>query len=118
MLLDMFYIKYFDERKIIYWHDIKQELESGENKEDYARIFFDSPRTSYTETEWINVEKRFNKTVNSFDDLGWVKKLSGQQEELAFEIKAAIHRMAKLYEKELSNFTEFALQITAKEEEE
>ena len=117
MLLDMYYVRYFDNPKTILWRDIKQALEEGEHKEDYQKIFFDAVRPSYTESEWQSVERKFNKAIQSFTELGWVNKISGQQEELAFEIKPAIHRLAKFYEQELNHFTEFVSKIIPKQEE-
>jgi chromosome condensin MukBEF MukE localization factor len=117
MLLDMYYTRYFDNPKTIHWRDILQELEEGEHKSAYQRIFFDAVRPSYTQSEWQSVEGKFNKTIQSFAELGWVNRISGQQEDLAFDIKPAIHRLAKLYEQELNHFTEFASKIIPKQEE-
>jgi chromosome condensin MukBEF MukE localization factor len=117
MLLDMYYARYFDSPKTIHWQDIQQELEEGEHKSAYQRIFFDTVRPSYTKSEWQSVEGKFNKTIQSFAELGWVNKISGQQEDLAFDIKPTIHRLAKMYEQELNHFTEFASKIIPKQEE-
>lgn len=117
ILLDMYYVKYFDDPKIITWNDIQVELMEGENREHYRRIFFNSERADYTPTEWQNVERKFRLTINSFSELGWVERLSGQ-DELSFQINPAIHRFAKLYEQELSNFPDFAKHFQIKNGEE
>ena len=57
--------------------------------------------------EWQRVENKFKSAINTFDKIGWIDKRSGQNEELLFEIRPAIHRMAKLYETELQDFDQF-----------
>lgn len=119
MLLNMYYSRFFESSKTIYWADIKKEIEDSEYKEHYQRILFgESHRIDYTETEWQLVEKKFKNTINSFNELGWVDKTSTQQEELVFIIKPSIHRLAKLYEHELKNFDTFSASIIAKMDEE
>lgn len=103
VLLDMYYHRYFNERKIIYWPDIKRMIEDSEFREQYQKLLFRVIRPSYTEQEWSRVERLFNETITIFAKLGWVLKMSGQGEELIFEIKPAIFRMAKIYEQELSD---------------
>lgn len=110
-LLDMYYRKYFDEEKIVYWNEIKAQILESDHQEAYKRIFFNDVRDSYDEVEWSKVEKKFGKTIDSFDKLGWVEKQSGKNEELIFEIRPAIHRLAKLYQSELLNFESFIQQI-------
>jgi chromosome condensin MukBEF MukE localization factor len=107
MLLDMYYSRYFEDPKQIKWQDIKYEIEAGDKKETYQSLFFKSVRTGFTPNEWTEVEKKFRNTVQSFHELGWVNKVSGQNEELLFELKPSIHRIARLYEKELLNFQDF-----------
>ncbi|GGB83235.1 hypothetical protein GCM10007424_24090 [Flavobacterium suaedae] len=110
-LLDMYYQKYFDEEKIIYWNDIKIQILESDHQEAYKRILFNDIRDSYDEKEWSTVENKFGKTIDSFDKLGWVQKQSGRNEELVFEIRPAIHRLAKLYPEELQNFESFSQQL-------
>jgi hypothetical protein len=110
-ILDMYYQKYFDEEKIIYWNDIKTQILESDHQEAYKRIFFDDIRDSYDEKEWNTVENKFVKTISSFDKLGWVEKQSGKNEELVFEIRPAIHRLTKLYQQELDNFDLFSQQL-------
>jgi chromosome condensin MukBEF MukE localization factor len=117
LLLDMYYSRYFDHPKVITWADIKQEIEEGEHKVDYQRILFPEMRAGYTEPEWQAVERRFREVIQSFHALGWVNKLSGQQEELLFEIKPSIHRMAELYSEELENFESFSENYKSRAEE-
>lgn len=110
-LLDMYYQKYFDEEKIIYWSDIKTQILESDHQEAYKRIFFNDIRDSYDEKDWGAVENKFIKTIDSFDKLGWVEKQSGRNEELVFEIRPAIHRLTKLYQNELQNFESFSQQL-------
>ena len=110
-LLDMYYQKYFDEEKIIHWNDIKIQILESDHQEAYKRILFNDIRDSYDEKEWSTVENKFGKTIDSFDKLGWVQKQSGRNEELVFEIRPAIHRLAKLYLEELQNFESFSEQL-------
>jgi chromosome condensin MukBEF MukE localization factor len=117
MLLDMYYSKYFDNPKEIKWADIKHEIEEGDQKENYQRLFFDTSRSGgFTGKEWAEIERKFKQTINSFNELGWVKKLSTQNDELHFEINPSIHRMAKLYEKELADFDTFSSLVKPHEE--
>lgn len=110
-LLDMYYQKYFDEEKIIHWHDIKTEILESDHQEAYKRILFNDIRESYDEKEWNEVHIKFSKTIERFDKLGWVEKQSGRNEELVFEIRPAIHRLSKLYQDELQNFELFSQQL-------
>ncbi|GAA4456868.1 condensin complex protein MksE [Rurimicrobium arvi] len=110
-LLDMYYQKYFDEEKIIYWNDIKTQILESDHQEAYKRILFNDIRASYDEKEWNEVHTKFSKTIENFDKLGWVEKQSGKNEDLVFEIRPAIHRLAKLYTKELQDFSAFSQQL-------
>lgn len=110
-LWDMYYQKYFDQEKIIYWKDIKIQILESEHQEAYKRVLFNDIRVSYDEKEWNEVHTKFNKTIESFDKLGWVEKQSGKGEELVFEIRPAIHRLAKLYQEELQDFETFSKQL-------
>lgn len=110
-LLDMYYQKYFDEEKIIHWNDIKIQILESDHQEAYKRILLNDIRESYDEKEWNEVHGKFSKAIDSFDKLGWVEKQSGKSEELVFEIRPAIHRLAKLYNKELQNFEAFSQQL-------
>lgn len=111
ILLDMYYQKYFDEEKIIYWKEIKIQILESEHQEAYKRILFNAIRDSYDAKEWGDVHTKFSKTIDNFDRLGWVKKQSGKNDELIFEIRPAIHRLAKLYQHELQNFDSFTQQL-------
>lgn len=110
-LLDMYYQKYFDEEKIIYWNDIKTQILESDHQEAYKRILFNDIRASYDEKEWNEVHTKFSKTIENFDKLGWVEKQSGRNEDLVFEIRPAIHRLAKLYQEELQDFGAFSQQL-------
>lgn len=113
MLLDMYFQRYFDEQKIIKWLDIQKQIEEGDHSSQYQRILFNVIRPAYSKEEWQMAEKKFRDAINSFDKLGWVKKQSGQNESLAFEIRPAIYRMAKLYENELKDFDIFTQNVKA-----
>jgi hypothetical protein len=117
MLLDMYYSRYFQHPKNISWTDIRKEIEEGNHKLEYQQILFKEKRTDYTEGEWNIAIRHFNNVIRLFDALGWVKRLSGQQEELLFTIQPSIHRMAKLYSKELEDFETFAEQLKNKTQE-
>jgi len=108
-LLDMYYKRFFDEKKIIKWPDITSLIIEGEQTQAYKKIFFNSIRESnaYDEKDWKQVEKKISSVISLFDKLGWVEKLSLQNEELVFEIRPAINRLAKLYESELNGFDDF-----------
>ena len=110
-LLDMYYQKYFDEEKIIHWNDIKIQILESDHQEAYKRILFNDVRDSYDEKEWNALKNKFSKTIYSFVKLGWVEKHSGNNEELVFEIRPAIHRLTKLYQEELQNFESFSQQL-------
>jgi len=110
-LLDMYYQRYFDEEKIIHWNDIKIQILESDHQEAYKRILLNDIRESYDEKEWNEVHGKFSKTIDNFDKLGWVEKQSGKSEELVFEIRPAIHRLAKLYNQELQNFEAFSQQL-------
>ncbi|MCZ4245140.1 condensin complex protein MksE [Pedobacter punctiformis] len=110
-LLDMYYQKYFDEEKVIYWNDIKTQILESDHQEAYKRILFNDIRASYDEKEWNEVHTKFSKTIENFDRLGWVEKQSGRNEDLVFEIRPAIHRLAKLYQEELQDFGSFSQQL-------
>ncbi len=110
-LLDMYYQKYFDEEKIIHWNDIKTQILESDHQEAYKRILFNDIRESYDERAWNEVHTKFSKTIDNFDRLGWVEKQSGRNEELVFEIRPAIHRLAKLYQDELQHFESLSLQL-------
>lgn len=114
-LLDMYYQKYFEGQKIITWADLRRQIEESDHKENYQRILFNNIRPSYSEIEWQSAEKKFRDAVTSFDKLGWVVKQSAQGEELVFEIRPSIHRIAGLYEAELADFNNFSLQLKTTE---
>lgn len=115
MLLDMYYLHYFENQKIIHWEDIRKQIEESDHKKNYQKIFFNSIRPFYSEIEWQNTEKRFKEAINSFDKLGWVVKQFSQGEELVFEIKPAIQRIAKLYNSELEDLELFIQNLKSDE---
>lgn len=118
MLLDIYYRKYFDEKKIVRWTDLRAIILEGEQQDAYKRILFNEVRASntYDNKEWGYVIKKFNSTIDLFDKIGWVEKQNPSTGEVPdFEIRPAINRLAKLYEYELQNFEAFV--STLKKEE-
>lgn len=113
-LLDMYYQRFFELEKIIHWNDIKLLLTESDYQDAYKRVFFGDVRESYDEREWSDVQRKFTKAIDTFDNLGWVERQSTGKEELLFEIKPAILRLAKLYKKELENFDSFSHHIRKK----
>ncbi len=111
MLLDMYYQKYFNDVKMVQWDEIRSQILESDHQESYKRILFNSVRDSYDEKEWNNVESMFNRTIDSFEKLGWVEKTSIKSESLMFEIRPAIHRLSKVYQWELKNFEVFSQQF-------
>lgn len=111
MLLDIYLQKYFDEEKIITWNDLQVQILESDHQEAYQRILFNDVRDSYDEKEWKEVKVKFTKTIDSFDRLGWVEKQSGKNEDIIFEIRPAIYRLAKMYEKELQDFPSFSQKL-------
>lgn len=118
LLLNMYYSRYFENPKVIRWGDIKQEIEYGDHRTSYQRVLFPEMRPGYIESEWTTVEKKFKTAIQSFHELGWVNRLSNSQEDLHFEIRPSIHRMAKLYAYELEHFETFVQSYNTHEEEE
>ncbi len=114
VLLDMYYQRFFEMEKIIHWSDVKLLLTESDHQDAYRRVFFGEVRESYDEREWSDVQRKFTKAIDIFDDLGWVERQSTSKEELQFEIKPAILRLAKLYKKELENFDSFSHHIRKK----
>lgn len=117
-MLDIYYKRFFDEKKVIKWSDIVNLIIEGEQQQAYKKIFFNSVRQSntYDEKDWKQVERKITSVIDSFDKLGWVEKLSSQNEELVFEIRPAINRLAKLYEDELTQFDDFVANLKKQDE--
>ncbi|WP_406823955.1 condensin complex protein MksE [Pedobacter sp. KACC 23697] len=117
MLLDMYYLRYFEERKMVSWAEIKNQIMESDQQEAYKRILFGDIRGDFDEKEWASAESKFKSAITSFDKLGWVSKHSSQHEELLFEIHPAIHRLAKLYAAELEDFDTFSKIIKSRGEQ-
>lgn len=107
MLLDLYYAHYFEDPKEINWGHIKQEVEVGDRKQGLQLLFFGEARAGFSKAEWSDIEKKWRTAISTFHDLGWVNKLSGQGEELRFEIRPAIHRLASLYVNEMERIDEY-----------
>ncbi|QRY55856.1 condensin complex protein MksE [Sphingobacterium siyangense] len=118
MLIDIYYKRFFDEHKIVKWSDLRNTILEGELQHSYKKVLFGEVResNSYDAREWGNVYRKFNKTIDLFDKIGWVEKLSGTgtTEVQSFELRPAINRLAKMYDKELENFDIFVSQLKMK----
>lgn len=111
VLLKMYYDMYFKLPKELFWENIKEEIDQSEFKELYKKLFFCEIRDFYTDKEWERVEELFRKTINSFAQLGWLKKLSKGKEDIHFRLKESIHRFAELYKYEIEEFPQFVEKI-------
>lgn len=111
ILLNMYYDRYFEYPKELFWENIKEEIEQSELKDLYKNLFFGEIRTFYTDREWERVQELFRRTLNSFAQLGWINKLSKGKEDIHFELKESIHRFAELYKFEIEDFPQFVSKI-------
>lgn len=111
ILLNMYYDRYFEYPKELFWENIKKEIEESEFSDFYKKLFFSEMRTFYTDKEWEKVHDLFRKTINSFTQIGWITKLSKGKEDIHFELKESIHRFAELYKTEIEDFPQFVLKI-------
>lgn len=116
VLLNMYYAKWFEHPKEIQWENIRQEIEQGEQRSHYKLLLFGEIRDHYSDLEWENVESRFNRTLISFEHLGWVTRLSHGKEEIHFHINVSINRLAELYQKEIENIDKTAERLRNREE--
>ena len=109
MLLKMYYARYLEQEKMITLDDIKKEIRESKNSDSYKAVLFNDVREYYSDKEWKEkVEKPIRKTISEFDRLGWVKKSS--ESNLVFTLRASIHRFARIYENEITNFDKFSEQ--------
>lgn len=111
ILLNMYYDRYFKYPKELFWEDIKTEIEQSESKDLYKVLFFAEIRDFYTDKEWERVQDLFRRAINSFTQLGWLKKLSKGKEDIHFELKESIHRFTELYKYEIEDFPQFVSKI-------
>ena len=111
ILLNMYYDRYFEYPKELFWENIKEEIEQSELKDSYKNLFFGEVRTFYTDKEWEKVQELFRRTINSFSQLGWLNKLSKGKEDIHFELKESIHRFAEMYKHEIEDFPQFVSKI-------
>lgn len=117
MLLSMYHDRYFEYQKEIRWEDIKKEIIESENSNLYKKLLFKDVRDDYSDHEWDNTKKQFKKALRDFETLGWIRRISIEDgDEVHFMIKESIHRLAKLYDKEINNFSEFVKSYTANKE--
>lgn len=111
MLLNMYYSKLFERNKVVSWASIRQEIVEGEFRADYQQVLFGEVRDWYTDVEWNRVERSFKDTIQSFEQLGWVKRHSLQKEDLLFELNESIRRFEQLYKQEIEDFKNFSLRV-------
>ena len=111
ILLKMYYDMYFKYPKELFWENIKEEIKQSELNDLYKNMFFGEVREDYTDKEWERVEELFRRTINSFSHLGWLRKLSKGKEDIHFQFKESIHRLAELYKYEIEEFPQFASKI-------
>ena len=111
ILMNMYYERYFNISKIVTWDELKKAILDGEFSNYYKRLFLGEVRNDYTDPEWDNLRKRIKKLVSSFETLGWVRKVSGEESELNFELRPSINRFVKLYNHEIEHFDEFYQKI-------
>lgn len=108
MLLNMYYERYFEHPKEIKWLDIRKEILESENSSSYKLILFNDIRDDYSDPEWDTAKKTLKRTLRDFSVLGWTSRLTEEDgEEINFLLKVSIHRFAKLYDEEISNFDKF-----------
>jgi hypothetical protein len=108
MLLNMYYDRYFDSPKEIFWTDIKKEILESENSDAYKKLLFNDVREDYSDPEWEITKKIIRRTLRDFNILRWVSRLSAEDgEDIHFVIKESIQRFAKLYKEEIDNFDTF-----------
>ncbi|SHM74336.1 hypothetical protein [Chitinophaga sp. CF418] len=107
MLLDIYYLRYFDKVKVVVWEDMMHKILESEHQKSYQTLLFSSVRDSYDEKEWNDVKKTFERVFRRFVILGWVEPTEIEGKEWAFELRPALFRLAKLYESELNDFDKF-----------
>lgn len=108
VLLKLYLDKEFDNDKTITWEDLKREFFEGGESELYKKAFFSEVREYYSDPEIEKFRIWFDKTLNSFEKMGWVDKITKiQGEGIQFTIRESIQRLALIYEEEIVNFDEF-----------
>ncbi len=112
-LLDMFYERYLEKSKEIWWEDIKKEIEHGEFSHLYKKIFQVESRI-YDEKQLKVIKSEYNSVLRKFDNLGWIKMIPEPEDNIHFIIRESIHRFANLYKEELLNFEKFAQKIQSR----
>lgn len=111
ILINMYYDRYFEYPKEIFWENIRYEIEQSEFKELYKKLLWGEVRDYYTDKEWERVQDLFRRTISNFTQLGWLTKLSKGKDDIHFELKESIHRFAELYKSEIEDFPQFASKI-------
>ncbi|PSL44672.1 hypothetical protein CLV51_10544 [Chitinophaga niastensis] len=107
MLIDIYYLRYFDKVKIVVWEDLMHKILESEHQESYQTLLFSSVRDSYDEKEWNMVKSTFERVFKRFVTLGWLEQVEVEGKEWAYELRPALFRLAKLYELELNDFDKF-----------
>ncbi|HET8885620.1 MAG TPA: chromosome partition protein MukE [Salinimicrobium sp.] len=108
MLLNMYYDRYFENIKEITFQDIKKEILSGENSNQFKKLWFKDIRDEYSPKEWVRVVTNIKNTIKDFEKLGWIESMAKDDgEDIHFILKESIYRFQKLYEKEITSIDEF-----------
>jgi len=117
-ILNMYYERYFERKKVVSWSDLEKAILEEKNSNLYKKIWFNDIRDYYEEKEWSAFYTKIRKVLIEFKKLGWIsgdipKSNSSveERENLQFEINVSINRFAELYEEEITNFDEFTERI-------
>jgi chromosome condensin MukBEF MukE localization factor len=105
VLCALYVSKYFYADKKFHWDDIRYEIEHGENKDAYLRLFFKDARAERTEEEWDKVKEKFEPVINFFGRIGLIEK-DVESDELQFTILPTIYRFIEMYNDEIQNIEE------------
>lgn len=105
VLCELYVSKYFYADKKFHWDDIQYEIEHGENKDAYLRLFFKDTRAEHTPDEWKTIKDKFETVINFFGRIGLIEK-DFESDDLQFTILPTIHRFIEMYNDEIQNIDE------------
>lgn len=110
ILSNLYYSNYFSYDKEFHWEDLQYEIENGEHKDAYQKLFFGEIRADYTDKEWELVQKYFGTVINYFNRICLVTK-EDSEESIHFSILPTIHHFIQLYKDEIENIDDFLKEI-------
>lgn len=110
MLANLYFSNLFSYDKKFQWDDIKFEIEQGEHREAYQRLFFTDVRPDYTDKEWEMVKKNFGTVINFFHRIGLIEKVDSE-EAIHFTILPTIYHFIEIYKNEIENIDVFLKEI-------